>query len=155
ILLENARTQRERDLIVSVEQQVQEFLAEWALVDAEAPDPPELRSQAVRPAFEAALAALQEVEQHNQAEADAALAQSRRVSLFANLAGVAALVLLVTGVGAVLLGARHYILVPVSHLRGVIDRFRGGDLDARASEDLPVELAIIAGAFNDLAEEIS
>ena len=103
----------------------------------------------------AALTALGELVAFNVAEADVATAQVARWTRFANALGAAAGVLLIFGTATVFLWLRAAAFTPLFDLRHIIERFSGGQVDARAPDTGPAEIGDIARAFNGMADQLA
>jgi signal transduction histidine kinase len=110
--------------------------------------------QAARPFLDDALDSLTLLVTTDEKEVAAAYARAQRVGAFFIAAAVATVLL----TGALLLiitfAMRHMLLRPILGLRATIERFRAGDPDAKADEQVPRELAEIGRAFNDMSAEL-
>jgi signal transduction histidine kinase len=89
------------------------------------------------------------VEQGRAAERTAA-----RWARIADVVGVAAILLLVVGLGGVTWWLQRRTFRPALELAGAIERYTRGDRAARASEQEPEEFRTIARGFNDMAQTL-
>lgn len=102
-----------------------------------------------------ALTSLGELVAFNVAEADVATRQIGRSTRIADAIAAAAAALLLIGTTAMLLWLRTAAFTPLFELRGVIERFAGGDPGARARDTGPAEIVSIGRAFNSMADQLA
>jgi signal transduction histidine kinase len=107
-----------------------------------------------RARFDAFVADLRAVVDHEDREARRELAEGASRQRAANVTAFATVVLLLGGVGAVLAWLWRSALEPLFAVVEAIQRFATGDTLARAVEAGPVEVRQIAVAFNDMAASL-
>lgn len=153
--LERARTlvasERERQLVREVDAGAETYVQERAGAEARGLDAAQIQSL-VRPNFERTLAAIEDLRALNEAAVNEAHRSSLRIDALTNIAGVATSVLLLGLLLIVVLGARRYVIRPLEDMHGVLHRFRGGDLGARAEPSRSRELNDIGATLNELIE---
>jgi len=107
-----------------------------------------------RPAFESAFRLARQWMRLNVEQGRAAERTAARWSEIADLVGVAAILLLVVGLGGVTWWLQRRTFQPALQLAGAIARYTRGDRTARASEQDPEEFRTIARGFNDMAQTL-
>lgn len=110
---------------------------------------------AIRPAFNEAVDTVLELARYSELELARGDATARRLGSLFRLTAVFAAILALAMVVLIVLAVRRMVLRPIQGIRETLVRFRGGDHDVQADEDAPRELAEIAGAFNDMKEELA
>lgn len=103
----------------------------------------------------AAFAALETLVATNLDDARRAYATAERYDKLANVIGLAVSVAVVVAAGFVVWWLNARALRPLAGLEHAMRRFGGGEVDERASEDGPAELAEMARCFNEMATSIA
>ncbi len=107
-----------------------------------------------RPYLNSALESLRKLAERDEQEVHAAYADAQRVGSFFIAAAAATVALAALLLVLMTVAIRNLLLRPVLGLRDTIDRYRGGDPNARADENAPREIADIARAFNEMSHEL-
>lgn len=102
----------------------------------------------------AALAASHRLSSLNLDEARQAQEHAAGLDRMSNIGGAAAAVALLFGVLGFLIWLRRGPFRQIAELSQAMERFSSGDLDSRASEDGPRELAVMARTFNASADAL-
>jgi signal transduction histidine kinase len=111
--------------------------------------------QSARGSLSAVLADLRALGELNDAQVERARAESLRVDRWATWVGASAAALLIAGFAAIAWGVRRYVVRPVVALHEAMDRFRNGDLDARADSGGVREVDELARMFDDMAASLA
>ena len=101
--------------------------------------------------FEAAYRALEDLVNINIAQADRAQEAVARWDRLGTLIGISSGVLMLTVLGALLWWLRRRVVRPIYELSATLERFGGGDRDARAVVDGAAELRLMGACFNAMA----
>jgi signal transduction histidine kinase len=102
----------------------------------------------------AALSAAHKLSTLNVEEARRAQERANRLDRLATVGGPGAAIALVVGVAGFLIWLRRGPFRQISELSRAMEGFSAGDLDSRASEDGPRELAVMARTFNGSADAL-
>ncbi len=146
-------SQQEQEILSHLERQVDRYIA--ALDRAAVGEAAPARVQdATRAAFEPAFASAQQWMQLNVEQGRAAERTAARWDQIADVIGVAAILLLVVGLGGLAWWLQRRTFRPALQLAGAIERYTRGDRTARASEQEPEEFRTIARGFNDMAQTL-
>jgi signal transduction histidine kinase len=150
---EYVSSDRERDLLANVEQQVDRYMA--ALDRATIGETSWMRIQEqTRARFEAAVAATRAWLRVNVEQSRNLRATAARWDQLASVIGTAAIVLLLVGLGSLGIWLQRRAFRPALKLVGAIDRYARGERTVRASEQGPEEFRTIAHRFNDMASTL-
>jgi signal transduction histidine kinase len=102
----------------------------------------------------ATLAAARRLSLLNVEQSRQALERAALWDRLSNIGGVSAAIVLLVGVAGLLVWLRHGPFRAIAGLSQAMGRFSDGDLDSRAPEVGPRELAIMARSFNATAEAL-
>ncbi|HEX3476150.1 MAG TPA: HAMP domain-containing sensor histidine kinase [Kofleriaceae bacterium] len=144
---------QEEEILAELTRRVDQYIAALDRAATAEVVPERVRSN-TRAAFQPVLALARQWIQLNVEQGNAA---ERAAALWAQVAviiGVAAILLLVTGLGGVAWWLQRRTFRPALELAGAIDRYTRGDRSARASEQEPEEFRTIARGFNDMARAL-
>ncbi len=111
--------------------------------------------QQVRPALTDLLTDLRNLRELNDAQVIDARSEALRLDGLATMAGAAAGVMLILGSLVIAWGVRRFLVRPVVTLHQAMDRFSGGDLEARAGTAGVREVSELARMFNDMASNLA
>ncbi|HEX3766058.1 MAG TPA: HAMP domain-containing sensor histidine kinase [Kofleriaceae bacterium] len=142
-------SQAEQQLLTNLEQEVDQYID--ALDRAERGAPQQVEADTRAP-FAAAFASARQWMQLNVEQGRAAERTAARWGELADSIGVAAILLLVVGLGGLAWWLQRRTFRPALELAGAIERYARGDRTARASEQKPEEFRTIALCFNDMAQ---
>ena len=107
------------------------------------------------PLFESAYRALEDLVTINVAQSDTAEEEVVRWERIGNLIGISSGALMLTVLGALLWWLRRRVVRPIYALSATMERFGGGDLDARAVIDGAAELRLMGSCFNGMATSLA
>jgi len=107
--------------------------------------------QPTRENFDGAFAATRDWTRVNFEQSRAVKVIESRWDRVADTVAVIAVGVIVSGIGGLSLWLRRRTFVPAMQLANVIDRYAGGERNARAAEHGATELRTIAHQFNDMA----
>jgi signal transduction histidine kinase len=110
---------------------------------------------AARPTFNRAVDTVQELARYSERELARGNATAQGLANLFRLSAVVAAVLGLAVVLLIIFAVSRVVLRPILEIRETLVRFRGGDYDVQANEDIPRELGEIAGAFNDMKAELA
>lgn len=146
------RSPAEQDLFRHLERHVDRYVT---ALDRAAPGeaPPQVQVDRSG-AFAAAFASARQWMALNVEQGRAAERSAARWDELADGIGVAAIALLVGGLGGLAWWLQRRTFRPALELAGAIERYAQGDRTARASEQKPEELRTIARCFNDMAQTL-
>lgn len=145
-----ARDGGERGMATEATDRVTEFLAARRAAEARHPDlAAVLRDTSGE--LDAALKVLSHLSALKIEEASAAAANARRWDALSNAIGAGVVLILLGLVPATLWWLSHRVLQPLIQISRVVQRYAGGEPDARVPEMRATELQQIGGAFNSLA----
>src|SRR5690606_13550305 len=105
--------------------------------------------------FEAFLSDIEALRDLNDRQVARAYERAMNVHRRSNLAGITVAGLLMMALVVMVVGARRYVLEPIVDLEETIERFRSGDVGARAEVQGASESADLARAFNEMAETLA
>lgn len=154
--LEAARymgSQQEQEIFARLQREVDQYIAALDRAAAGEATPAGVRAD-TRAAFEPAFASARRWMQLNVEQGRAAERTAARWAEIADFVGVAAILLLVVGLGGLAWWLQRRTFRPALQLAGAIERYTRGDRTARASEQEPEEFRTIARGFNDMAETL-
>jgi signal transduction histidine kinase len=112
-------------------------------------------SRQTLPEFEPAVDSLHAVVDINLTHAEAAQFEAERLDRIGDRLGIAVAVLLIAGVAGVSIWLVVFAFRPVFSIRDAMRNYARGDRAARAAEQGPSELRIIASQFNAMADSLS
>ncbi|HEX8113020.1 MAG TPA: HAMP domain-containing sensor histidine kinase [Kofleriaceae bacterium] len=144
---------QDKEIFSDLKRQVDQYIVALDRAAAGAADPAQVRD-ATRAAFEPAFASARQWMQLNVEQGRAAERTAARWAELADVIGVAAILLLVVGLGGLAWWLQRRTFRPALQLAGAIDRYTRGDRTARASEQEPEEFRTIARGFNDMAQTL-
>ncbi len=144
---------QEQAILSSLERQVDQYIAALDRAAASAAGPARVRD-GTRAAFEPAFASARQWMQLNVEQGRAAERTAARWAQLADVIGMAAILLLVVGLGGLAWWLQRRTFRPALQLAGAIERYTRGDRTARASEQEPEEFRTIARGFNDMAQTL-
>lgn len=144
----------ERALAEVASRQVAAYLSERRRVEEETHDIPTL-TRGVRPYFDRATVSLAELRELHEHDVRDAYDDIGRAVLLSDVLGVALAALLLGALLLTLWGVRRWIAQPLLTLHGAIERFRGGEIGARAPARGARELREVVEAYNAMADTIA
>ncbi|HEX8107185.1 MAG TPA: HAMP domain-containing sensor histidine kinase [Kofleriaceae bacterium] len=144
---------REREILAELTGRVDQYIAALDRAAATGATPAQVRSD-THAAFEPVFALARQWMQLNVEQGRAAERTAARWSQLADVIGVAAILLLVVGLGGLAWWLQRRTFRPALQLSGAIERYTRGDRSARASEQEPEEFRTIARGFNDMAQTL-
>jgi signal transduction histidine kinase len=144
---------QEREILGDLARRVDQYIAALDRAAAAETTPEQLRS-ATRAAFEPVFALARQWMQLNVEQGRAAAHVAARWAKVAVIVGVAAILLLVIGLGGIAWWLQRRTFRPALQLAGAIERYTRGDRSARASEQEPEEFRTIARCFNEMAQTL-
>jgi signal transduction histidine kinase len=103
----------------------------------------------------ALVSALVRVDEQFAASADAESSRARTIDMLSNVVAVAIAMLLASGVLAFLWMLQQRVFRPIQAVAASVDRFAGGDLQARAPVRGADEIRRIASAQNEMADALA
>jgi signal transduction histidine kinase len=144
---------QEREILAELTRRVDQYLAAIDRAVAAEATPEQVRN-ATHAAFEPVFGLARHWMQLNVDQGRAAERVAERWAQVAVIIGVAAILLLVIGLGGVAWWLQRRTFRPALQLAGAIERYTRGDRSARASEQGPEEFRAIARGFNDMAQTL-
>jgi signal transduction histidine kinase len=143
----------EQAILADLVRQVDQYAAALHSAAADEAEPGRARDD-TRAAFDPVFASARQWMHLNVEQGRAAELTAARWARIADLVGVAAILLLVVGLGGVTWWLQRRTFRPALELAGAIERYTRGDRTARASEQEPEEFRTIARCFNDMAQTL-
>jgi signal transduction histidine kinase len=143
----------EQAILADLVRQVDQYAAVLYSAAADDAAPGRARDD-TRAAFDPVFASARQWMHLNVEQGRAAERTAARWARIADLVGVAAILLLVVGLGGVTWWLQRRTFRPALELAGAIERYTRGDRTARASEQEPEEFRTIARGFNDMAQTL-
>lgn len=150
----NTENRHERALTELAGRQIVAYLEQRRRLEAQTDDLPTLARE-LRPYFDDAsdtLTRLQELHEQDVREANARIG---RAVLLTDVLGVLLAALLIGAFVTTLWAVRRWIVHPLLGLHGVIERFRDGEIAARAPPEGAREMREVAHAYNAMADTIA
>ena len=144
---------QEQAILAELTRRVDQYVATLDRAAAAETTPEQLRSE-TRAAFEPVFALARQWMQINVEQGRAAERAAARWAQLAVVIGVAAILLLVIGLGGVAWWLQRRTFRPALQLAGAIEHYTRGDRSTRASEQEPDEFRTIARCFNDMAQTL-
>lgn len=149
-----ARNRHERALTELTARQVAAYFQEREDAEAATRDIAAL-TEVTRPYLDRALLSLTRLRQLHERDVDDANAEIARAVLVSDVLAGALTTLLIGALIFTLWGVRRWIVQPLLVLHGVIERFRNGDIGARAPPEGARELHDVSDAYNAMADTIA
>jgi signal transduction histidine kinase len=143
----------EQAILADLVRQVDQYTAALHAATQDGTEPGAVRDH-TRAAFEPAFASARAWMHLNVEQGRAAERTAARWARIADLVGVAAILLLVVGLGGVTWWLQRRTFRPALELADAIERYTRGDRAARANEQEPEEFRTIARGFNDMAQTL-
>ena len=144
----------ERALAELTSRQVAAYLSERQRLEGQSRDIPTL-TRGVRPSFDRATASLAQLRELHAQDVRDAYTEIGRAVLLGDVLGGALAALLIGALLLTLWGVRRWIAQPLLTLHGAIERFRRGEIGARAPASGARELREVADAYNAMADTIA
>lgn len=144
---------QDEEVLSRLSSQIDRYLAAIDRAAAGQRSPAQVQED-TRAAFESAFAAARDWVRINVEQSRAMRSNAARWDDLASLVGVAAILVLVIGLGGLAWWLQRKTVWPALKLAGAIDRYARGERSARASEQGPEEFRTIAQRFNDMASSL-
>jgi two-component system, OmpR family, sensor histidine kinase MtrB len=146
-------SRQEQEILATLKRQVDQYIAMLDRAAASDAAPAQVQDE-TRATFESAFESARQWTQLNAEQGRAAERTAARWDEIAGVVGVAAILLLVVGLGGLAWWLQRRTFQPALQLTGAIERYARGDRSARASEQEPEEFRTIARCFNDMARTL-
>ncbi|HEX7842733.1 MAG TPA: HAMP domain-containing sensor histidine kinase [Kofleriaceae bacterium] len=148
-----AGSREEQQILANLGRQIDQYIAAIDRAAAGGASTERVQEE-TRAAFESAFASARKWARLNVEQSRAAGSSAARWDEIATLVGVAAILLLVVGLGSLAWWLQRGTFRPALKLVGAIERYARGERSARASEQGAEEFRTIARCFNDMAENL-